>query len=121
MSTLQEKRKVQEGSVPLLTDVQPRFNLENIRSNIEEAYKNLSNGVSKWKKAGNYTRYKIGNRKSNLKDVEATVVMYTTKISEMGYKGQIVAELDHFSNIGDPYYMGEPDDIVSYYVKISEA
>ena len=50
MSTLQEKRKVQEGSVPLLTDIHPRFNLEDIRSNIEEAYKNLSNGVSNGRK-----------------------------------------------------------------------
>ena len=86
MSTLQEKRKVQEGSVPLLTDIHPRFNLENIRSNIEEAYKNLSNGVSKWKKAGNYTRYKIGNRKSNLKDVEATVVMYIPRLVKWAIK-----------------------------------
>ena len=86
MSTLQEKRKVQEGSVLLLTDVKPSFNLENIRSNIEEAYKNLSNGVSKWKKAGNYTRYKIGNRKSNLKDVEATVVMYIPRLVKWAIK-----------------------------------
>lgn len=120
MSTIQEKRKQKEVLGREKTETTTGCDMLEIRTNVEKAYKQLSDGISKWNKDGNYARIKIGNRHSNLKDIEAIVESYNNEISELGYDGQIIAKMDYFSNVGDPYYMGGNDDIISYFVKISE-
>jgi hypothetical protein len=62
----------------------------------------------------------IGNSTFNSDLVDLYVEQYNKALKQSGYAGELVAERSGWNNVGDPYYMGEPEDITGYEVRIKE-
>lgn len=117
---LREKREQFENSRTILIIEDTAIDMDKIKTIVKETYQKLCDNVGKWKKEGNYSRIFIGGVSLSALERSRILSAYNQAIVELGYVGDIKAEADSFSSVGDPFYMGEPEHRISYFIKIKE-
>lgn len=96
------------------------FNHDEIYSNVKNAYNRLEDLIRRLPNKEYFVDIHVGNLKTSEKELTAIVKTYNEQIYYAGYSNEIIAQKSTFSWFGDPYFMGEEEDRVRYYVRITE-
>lgn len=115
---LKEKREQLEQSRTIIEE--SSIDMDKVKSIVKDVYQKLCDNVGKWKKQGNYSCIFIGGVSLSTLERSKLLNAYNQAITDLGYGGEIKAEADSFSSVGDPFYMGDSEHKISYYIKIKE-
>lgn len=94
--------------------------IEVIQSKADLAITKIKNMVKVNPNKKHHVDIYLGNSTFNSDLVDLYVEQYNKVLKQWGYSSELVAERSGWSNVGDPYYMGEPEEITGYEVRIKE-